>query len=172
MAESTRRPLISANWKMNLNHLEALKVVQELSYLVSKDDVDEVDITIHPPFTDLRTVQTALESDKIPFYLGAQNVHEAESGAFTGEVSAPMLSKLNVRYVIVGHSERRQIFGETDAVINKKVKAVVKNEMRPILCVGETQEQRDSGEAESVVTQQLQACLKGLKEDQLEHLSL
>ena len=114
MSASNRRPLISGNWKMNLNHYDAMQVVQKLSYLITKDDVERVDVSLHPPFTDIRTVQTTLESDRIPFFLGAQNCHPSDSGAFTGEVSPAFLAKLNVRYVICGHSERRLLFGETD----------------------------------------------------------
>ncbi len=126
------------NWKMHLNHFEALKLVQELSYQITTDDVDEVDISVHPPFTDLRTVQTVLEADRLPFHLGAQHCHFEEKGAFTGEVAPSMLAKMNVSYVIVGHSERREVFGETDEMVNAKVKAILANEMVPILCVGET----------------------------------
>lgn len=158
-----RRPLISGNWKMNLNHFEALRLVQELSYEVSRDDVDAVDISVHPPFTDIRTVQTTLETDRIPFFLGAQNCHQETSGAFTGEVSASMLAKLNVAYVIVGHSERRELFGETDEIVNAKVKAVLAAEMTPILCVGETLEEREAGEAESKVESQIRGSLARVK---------
>ncbi len=160
-----RRPLISGNWKMNLNHFEALRLVQELSYEVSRDDVDAVDVSVHPPFTDIRTVQTTLETDRIPFFLGAQNCHQEASGAFTGEVSAPMLAKLNVAYVIVGHSERRELFGETDDVVNAKVKAVLAAEMTPILCVGETLEEREAGEAEAKVESQLKGSLARIKSE-------
>ena len=160
---SERRPLISGNWKMNLNHFEALRLVQELSYELSRDDIDAVDVSVHPPFTDIRTVQTTLESDKIPFFLGAQNCHQDASGAFTGEVAAPMLAKLNVSYVIVGHSERRELFGESDEVVNAKVKAVLANEMTPILCVGETLEEREAGEAESKVESQIRGSLARIK---------
>ncbi|MFV0525128.1 MAG: triose-phosphate isomerase [Acidimicrobiales bacterium] len=159
---SERRPLISGNWKMHLNHFEALKLVQELSYEVTRDDVDVVDVSIHPPFTDLRTVQTALESDRIPFFLGAQTCHWEESGAFTGEVAPGMLAKLNVAYVIAGHSERRQLFGETDEIVNAKVKAILAAGMTPILCCGETLDQRNGGEAEATVEQQVVAGLTGL----------
>ncbi len=163
----TRRPLISGNWKMNLNHFEALKMVQELSYQVTRDDVDALDISVHPPFTDLRTVQTTLDSDKIPFFLGAQHCHSEASGAFTGEVSPSMLAKLGVRYVIAGHSERREIFGESDELINAKVRAILANDMTPILCVGETLEERQAGEAESKVQTQLKAALARVKAEQV-----
>ncbi len=160
-----RRPLISGNWKMNLNHFEALRLVQELSYEISRDDVDAVDISVHPPFTDIRTVQTTLETDRIPFFLGAQNCHQETSGAFTGEVSPSMLAKLNVAYVIVGHSERRELFGETDEIVNAKVKAVLAAEMTPILCVGETLEEREAGEAESKVETQIRGSLARVKSE-------
>jgi len=162
---SERRPLISGNWKMNLNHFEALRLVQELSYEISRDDVDAVDISVHPPFTDIRTVQTTLETDRIPFFLGAQNCHQDTSGAFTGEVSASMLAKLNVAYVIVGHSERRELFGETDEIVNAKVKAVLAAEMTPIVCVGETLEEREAGQAETKVETQLRGSLAGVKSE-------
>lgn len=165
-----RRPLISGNWKMHLNHFEALKLVQELSYQVTRDDVDAVDISVHPPFTDIRTVQTALESDKIPFFLGAQHCHFEAKGAFTGEVAPAMLAKLGVTMVIVGHSERREVFGESDEMVNAKVKAVLANEMTPILCVGETLEEREAGDAESKVETQLKAGLAKVSADDVGQL--
>jgi triosephosphate isomerase len=165
-----RRPLISGNWKMHLNHFEALKLVQELSYEVTRDDVDAVDISVHPPFTDIRTVQTALESDKIPFFLGAQHCHFEAKGAFTGEVAPSMLAKLGVSLVIVGHSERREVFGETDEMVNAKVKAILSNEMTPILCVGETLEEREAGQAEEKVEAQIKAGLAKVKAEQVAEL--
>jgi triosephosphate isomerase len=99
-----RRPLISGNWKMNLNHFEAIQTVQKLAYLVTKDDVAKVDVSIHPPFTDLRSVQTVIDADKLPFALGAQHCHFDDKGAFTGEISPVFLAKLGVQYVICGHS--------------------------------------------------------------------
>lgn len=164
---STRKPLISGNWKMNLNHFEALKLVQQLSYEVTKDDVEAVDISVHPPFTDLRTVQTALESDRIPFALGAQHCHFEASGAFTGEVSPGMLAKLGVAYVIAGHSERREVFGETDELVNAKVKAILANGMTPILCCGETLDEREAGEAEAKVERQVAAGLAKVAAEQV-----
>ncbi|MDA3040641.1 MAG: triose-phosphate isomerase [Actinomycetota bacterium] len=164
---SMRKPLISGNWKMNLNHFEALKLVQELSYQVSREDVDAVDVSLHPPFTDIRTVQTVIESDRLPFLLGAQHCYHENSGAFTGEVSPAMLAKLNVAYVIVGHSERREIFGETDEVVNLKVKAILANDMTPILCCGETLDEREAGGAEAKVAGQIVAGLAGVSSDQV-----
>ncbi len=157
-----RKPLISGNWKMNLNHFEALKLVQELSYQVSRDDVELVDVSLHPPFTDIRTVQTVLESDRLPFALGAQHCYHEDAGAFTGEVSPAMLAKLNVAYVIAGHSERREIFGESDEMVNLKVKAILQHGMTPILCCGETLDEREAGQAEQKIAKQITAGLAGL----------
>src|SRR6478735_5925884 len=129
---------------MHHNHFEALQTVQKLSYLLGDEDHALVDVSVHPPFTDLRTVQTAIDSDKMHIILGAQHCHWEEKGAFTGEVAPAMLAKLNVTYVIAGHSERREIFGETDELINKKVHAILKWGMTPILCCGETLEEREA----------------------------
>jgi triosephosphate isomerase len=165
-----RRPLISGNWKMHLNHFEAIQTVQKLSYLLKKDDYASVDVTVHPPFTDLRSVQTVLEADKIPVGLGAQHCHFEEKGAFTGEVSPAMLAKLNVAYVICGHSERRQLFGETDEMVNQKVKAIIKHGMTPIMCCGETLEEREAGSTEERVSSQVRAGLRGVGADDVAKL--
>jgi triosephosphate isomerase len=164
-----RKPLISGNWKMHLNHFEALQLVQKLSYLLTKADYDAVDVSVHPPFTDLRTVQTYFISEKepIPIALGAQTCHTDEKGAFTGEVAAPMLAKLDVQYVIAGHSERRELFGESDEVVNAKVHAILKAAMTPILCCGETLEEREAGGAEAKVDGQVRAGLAGLTPEQI-----
>ena len=142
MPDSTvyRKPLISGNWKMHNNHFEAIQSLQKLAYLLTKDDYSAVDVSIHPPFTDIRSVQTLIDADDLRIHLGAQNCHWEEKGAFTGEVAAAFLAKLGVQYVIVGHSERREIFGETDADVSKKITTVQKLNMFPIICVGETLE--------------------------------
>jgi triosephosphate isomerase len=127
MSVNQRRPIISGNWKMNQNHFEAIQLVQKLAYLISKDDYEAVDVTLHPPFTDLRSVQTLIDADQLRMILGAQHCHFEDKGAFTGEVSPAFLGKLNVKYVIVGHSERREIFGESDELISKKIHAIIKN---------------------------------------------
>ena len=161
-----RRPIISGNWKMHLNHFEAITLVQKLSYALAEADYAAVDVTVHPPFTDLRSVQTVLDIDDIPILLGAQHCHDEDAGAFTGEVSPAMLAKLQVRYVIVGHSERRALFGETDESVNRKVQAVLRHDMTPILAVGETLEQREAGETTDVVLSQLTAGTAGLSREQ------
>jgi triosephosphate isomerase len=167
MPSVARRPLISGNWKMNHNHFEAIQSVQKLSYLLTRDELADVEVSIHPPFTDLRSVQTVLESDKIDIALGAQHCHFEDKGAFTGEVSPLMLAKLNVRYVIVGHSERRELFGEDDELVNKKLLAIVRAGMLPILCVGETLEEREAGTTSEKVDRQVRAGLAGLSPEQV-----
>src|SRR5437899_4717503 len=164
--ETERKPLISGNWKMHYNHLEAIQVVQKLSYLLRKSDYDAVDVSVHPPFTALRSAQVVLESDKIPIALGAQDCHWEEKGAFTGEVSPPMLAKLNTSYVIVGHSERRELSGETDEDVNRTAKAVIAAGMTPIMCVGETLEEREAGGTEVKGNGQVEAGLAGVSRDQ------
>lgn len=157
-----RRPLISGNWKMHMTHLDAINVVQKLSFSLDRADYDRTDVSVHPPFTALRSIQTMLDADGIPIALGAQNVYWEDQGAFTGEVSAPMLAKLNVSYVIVGHSERREYFGETDEMVQKKVSAVLRAGMTPIMCVGETLEEREAGSTEAKVVGQLRGGLAGV----------
>jgi triosephosphate isomerase len=167
VAEAARRPIIAANWKMHMTHLEAIQAVQKLSYLLDKQDSERVEVVVCPPFTALRSIQTLLEADRLDYALGAQDAHWEEKGAFTGEVSAAMLAALKCRYVIVGHSERRQLFGEGDDVVRKKVRAVFGAGMTPILCVGETAEERDSGRTEDRVVEQLKAALGGLDEERV-----
>lgn len=160
-----RKPLMAGNWKMHHTHLEAIQVVQKLSYRLEKKDYDEVEIVVCPAFTALRSVQTTLEGDRIEIGLGAQNCHFEAQGAFTGEVSAPMLAKLHVKYVIVGHSERRQFLGDTDEIVAKKLRAVLASEMQPIVCVGETLEEREAGETDEKVAGQIRAAFANLPAD-------
>lgn len=169
MATPARKPLISGNWKMHHNHFEALQLVQKLSYLLTPEDHAAVDVSVHPPFTDLRTVQTYLMSEKepIPVALGAQHCHFEEKGAFTGEVAPGMLAKLDVAYVIAGHSERREVFGESDELVQQKVAAILKHGMTPILCVGESLDEREAGTTEDKVSGQVRAGLDGLKAEQV-----
>ncbi len=162
-----RKPLMSGNWKMNLNHFEAIQIMQKLAFLVGKDDFETVDVSVHPPFTDLRSVQTLIEGDKLGFSLGAQNCYHEEKGAFTGEISPVFLSKLGVQYVICGHSERREIFGESDEMVNKKVRSVLAHGMTPILCVGETLEEREAEHASEKITSQVRAGLAGVNPEQV-----
>jgi triosephosphate isomerase len=161
-----RRPIVAANWKMHKTHLEAIQAVQKLSYLLDKEDAEKVEVVICPPFTALRSVETLLDSDKLPYGLGAQNVNAEEKGAFTGEIAPPMLAALKVSYVIVGHSERRQLFGEDDQTVNRKVRAVFKHGMTPIVCVGETLEEREADGTESKVTGQIRRAFTDVDAEQ------
>ena len=159
---SDRMPLMAGNWKMHHNHLEAIQVVQKLSFRLTNQDYDRVEVVVCPPFTALRSVQTTLDGDRIPIGLGAQNCHWESSGAYTGEVSPPMLAKLNVKYVIVGHSERRELFGETDEIVAKKLRAVLAAGMSPIVCVGETLDERENGITSEKCCGQIEAAFAGL----------
>jgi triosephosphate isomerase len=163
MAE--RKPLMAGNWKMHHTHLEAIQVVQKLSYRLEKQDYDDVEVVVCPAFTALRSVQTTLEGDRIPIGLGAQNCYFETQGAFTGEVSPTMLAKLHVQYVIVGHSERRELFAETDDIVAKKLRAVLAADMQPIVCVGESLAQREAGETDAFVAGQVQAAFANLPSD-------
>ncbi|MHB8467429.1 MAG: triose-phosphate isomerase [Acidimicrobiales bacterium] len=163
----TRQPLISGNWKMHHNHFDAIAMVQKLGYLVTAADVDTVDVSVHPPFTDLRSIQTLLDADRLPFSLGAQHCHWEEKGAFTGEVSPSFLAKLAVKYCIVGHSERRQLFHQSDEIVERTLHAVLRYGMTPILCVGETLEEREAGETIDKVHLQTRAALHGLSAEQV-----
>jgi len=165
-----RRDLIAGNWKMNATHLDAIQMVQKLSYRLNDSDYERVDVVVCPPFTALRSAQTVIETDHLRIKLGAQNCHFADSGAFTGEISPGMLSKLSVSYVVVGHSERRHVFGEVDADINRKVKAVFEAGMTPILAVGELEEERSAGQTEERVRSQFAAGTSGLTHEQVSSL--
>jgi triosephosphate isomerase len=156
-----RKPLISGNWKMNHNHFEAIQTVQKLAYLVGKDELEVADVSIHPPFTDIRSVQTVIDGDRLGYALGAQHCHWEDKGAFTGEVSPAFLGKLGVQYVIAGHSERREMFGDTDETVALRVTAILRHGMTPIVCVGETLDEREAGLTETKVLGQVRAALAG-----------
>jgi len=151
---------------MHKTHLEAIQAVQKLSYLLSEEDAERVEVVVCPPFTALRSVQTLIDSDRLPYALGAQNTHWEDKGAFTGEIAPGMLAALKCSFVIVGHSERRQYFGETDEIVARKVKAVYAHQMTPIMCVGESLEERDAGGTEEKVEGQVRAGLAGVDAEQ------
>jgi triosephosphate isomerase len=157
-----RKPMMAGNWKMHHTHLEAIQVVQKLGFRLEAKDFDRVEVVVIPAFTALRSVQTTIDGDKLKIGLGAQNCHWESQGAYTGEVSPLMLSKLRVQYVIVGHSERRELFGETDEIVAKKLRAVLGAGMAPIICVGETLEEREAGTAEEKVRRQIEAAFQRL----------
>lgn len=158
-----RTPMVAGNWKMNKSHLEAIHFVEQLAHELADYDPDRVEVVICPPFTALRSVQTTTEDRHQTFAVGAQNMHHEASGAFTGEVAPPMLQALRCRYVILGHSERREYFGETDDGVNAKVKAAFNHDLVPIVCCGETDEERESGETGSKVEGQIRDGLANLK---------
>ncbi|WP_216216454.1 triose-phosphate isomerase [Amycolatopsis aidingensis] len=162
-----RKPLIAGNWKMNLNHLEAIALVQKIAFSLPEKYFAKVDVAVLPPFTDIRSVQTLIDGDKLLLAHGAQDLSPHDSGAYTGDVSGAMLAKLGCTYVVVGHSERRQHHEENDELVNKKVRVALKHELTPILCVGEPLEVREAGEHITHTTGQLIAGLKGLKAEQV-----
>lgn len=159
-----RVPFIAGNWKMNLDHLQAIAFVQKLAWSLSdaKHDFADAEVAVFPPFTDLRSVQTLVSADDLPLAYGAQDLSPHDSGAYTGEVSGAFLAKLDCRYVIIGHSERRTLHGETDADVNAKVKAAHRHGLVPVLCVGETAEDLEQHGASAVPVAQLRAALDGV----------
>jgi triosephosphate isomerase len=161
-----RKPLMAGNWKMNLNHLEAIALVQKLAYTLSDKDYDATEVVVLPPFTDLRSVQTLIDGDRLRLGFGAQDLSPHDSGAFTGDVSGPMLAKLSCGYVVVGHSERREHHHEDDDTVNAKVKAAVRHGIVPILCVGESLDVRRDGGQVAHSTGQLRADLAGVTANQ------
>jgi triosephosphate isomerase (TIM) len=160
-----RTPLIAANWKMNKTHLDAMRLVQGLAHELAGHSFERVEVVVCPPFTALRTIQTLIDSDRYEFGLGAQNMHHEKEGAFTGEVSGSMLKSLDVDYVILGHSERREIFRETDDEVRAKVRAAFAHGLIPIVCCGETDSEREAGQTETKVEGQIRAAFDGLKPD-------
>jgi triosephosphate isomerase len=159
---------MAGNWKMNLNHLEAIALTQKLAFSLTEKQLNAVEVVVLPPYTDIRSVQTLIDGDKLLLGYGAQDLSPHQSGAYTGDVSGPMLAKLGCQYVVVGHSERRAYHHEDDALVNAKVKAALTYGIAPILCIGEGLEIREQGEHVAYTLAQLDAALDGLKADQVE----
>jgi triosephosphate isomerase len=153
---------MAGNWKMHMNHFEAIALVQKLAFTLTAKDFDAVEVAVLPPFTALRSVQTLIDGDKLPISYGAQDLSEHDWGAYTGDVSGPMLAKLGCDYVLAGHSERRQYHAETDEIVNGKVQAAVRSELTPILCVGESLEVRQAGQQVDYCIGQVDGALKGI----------
>ncbi len=165
-----RKPMMAGNWKMNNTIAEAVVLSQEISNRYEKEWPEHVDIVVCPPFVDLKPAKTVFDFDKAKVAVGAQNVHWEPAGAYTGEVSVPMLSEIGCAYCIVGHSERRTLFGETNEDVNRKVKALVAGGIAPIVCVGESLAVRDEGTTDEYVCAQVRAALAGLDEADMEGL--
>ncbi len=163
----SRTPLIAGNWKMNLNHLEAIAVVQKLAFALPDKYFAHVDVTVLPPFTDLRSVQTAVDGDDLKITYGAQDISPHDSGAYTGDISGAFLAKLGCTYVVVGHSERRTIHGETDEIVLAKTKAALRHGLTPIVCIGEGLDIREQGTHVTYNVEQLKGSLAGLSADEL-----
>ncbi|WP_405556567.1 triose-phosphate isomerase [Streptomyces sp. NBC_01171] len=167
---TNRTPIMAGNWKMNLNHLEAIAHVQKLAFALADKDYEAVEVAVLPPFTDLRSVQTLVDGDKLKIKYGAQDISRHDSGAYTGEISGPMLAKLKCSYVLAGHSERRQYHHETDDVVNAKVKAAFRNGLTPILCVGEELDVREAGNHVDHTLAQVEGGLKDVPAEQAENV--
>ena len=166
-AGPARRPLIAGNWKMHNTHFEAMTLVQKLAFTLSNEDYDAAEVVVLPPFTALRSVQTLVAGDKLRIGYGAQDLSQHDKGAYTGDVSGPMLAKLGCGYVLAGHSERRQYHNEDDALVNAKVKAALRSELTPIMCIGEQLHIRQAGDYLPVCLTQLDGGLAGLAVEQV-----
>lgn len=162
-----RKPLIAGNWKMNLNHFEAIALVQKIAFALPDKYFDKVDVTVIPPFTDLRSVQTLVDGDRLRLTYGAQDVSQHDSGAYTGEISGAFLAKLGCTFVVVGHSERRSYHHEGDALVAAKAAATFRHGMTPIVCIGEYLEVREAGTHVEHNVAQLRGSLAGLTDEQL-----
>ncbi|WP_029115477.1 triose-phosphate isomerase [Mycobacterium sp. URHB0044] len=162
-----RKPLIAGNWKMNLNHFEAIALVQKIAFSLPDKYFDKVDVTVIPPFTDLRSVQTLVDGDKLRLTYGAQDLSQHDSGAYTGEISGAFLAKLGCTFAVVGHSERRTYHDEDDALVAAKAAAALKHGLTPIVCIGEGLEIREAGDHVSHNVNQLRGSLAGLTAEQI-----
>jgi triosephosphate isomerase len=166
MAKPPRKPLMAGNWKMNNNHFEAIALVQKMAFAFKDADFDAVEIVVLPPYTDIRSVQTLVDADRLSIRYGAQDVSAYEKGAYTGEVSGALLAKLGCSYTVVGHSERRQYHGEDEPLVNAKVRAAFANELTPILCVGEGLDIRKAGDHVAHTLAQLDGALEKIPAEQ------
>ncbi|WP_290705405.1 MULTISPECIES: triose-phosphate isomerase [Gordonia] len=164
---NSRKPLIAGNWKMNMTHLEAIALVQNIDFRLPNKYFDKVDVTVIPPFTDIRSVQTIVDGDKLLLTYGAQDLSEHDSGAYTGEISGAFLAKLGCTYAIVGHSERRTYHNETNEVVGAKARAALRHELTPIVCIGEGLDIREAGKHIAYNTEQLKGSLAGLTAEQI-----
>ncbi|MCC3265008.1 triose-phosphate isomerase [Arthrobacter gengyunqii] len=167
-----RTPLIAGNWKMNMDHVQGITLLQKLAWTLkdAQHDYNRVEVAIFPPFTDLRSVQTLIKGDKLDVEYGAQDLSPKDSGAYTGDISGQFLSKLGCKYVLVGHSERRTVHGESDELLNEKLKAAYRNDLVPVLCVGEGLEVRQSGKHVAHTLEQVRSDLAGLDAEQVSAL--
>ena len=164
------KKIIIGNWKLNLDHLEAIQLLQKINYSLPKNIEDKIEIVLSPSFTSIRSLQTVISSDKLKIKLSSQNVSQFASGAYTGEVSASQLKKLEIDYAIVGHSERRTLFNEVDSEINIKVNKLIDSDIVPIFCFGESTEERKNGSYLTFIENQINEGLKGLRKDKLRKL--
>ena len=164
------KKIIIGNWKLNLDHLEAIQLLQKINYSLPENIEDKIEVVLSPSFTSIRSLQTVISSDKLKIKLSSQNVSQFASGAYTGEVSATQLKKLEIDYGIVGHSERRTLFNEIDLVINDKVNRLIENDIVPVFCFGEPIEERKSGSYYNFIENQINDGLKGLRKDKVNKL--
>ena len=164
------KKIIIGNWKLNLDHLEAIQLIQKLNYSLNTDIDEKISIVVAPSHTSLRSIQTIIDADKLNIFLSSQDVSMFNDGAYTGEVSAHQLAKLNISYCIVGHSERRQHFNETDEIINVKVNNLINKEITPIICFGESNDQRTDGNYMDFLINQIENSTKGLRKDKVDEI--
>jgi triosephosphate isomerase (TIM) len=168
----TRKPLIAGNWKMNLNHLEAIAHVQRLAFSLNEEDFEEVDVLVLPPFTDMRSVQTLIDADRLRIAFGAQDLSDKDNGAYTGQISGVFLSKLGCKYALTGHSERRGINAESSELVMQKTKAALRNNITPIVCVGEPSDIRKNGNHVTYTLDQLEQSLSDLTKEMIKDIAI
>jgi len=164
------KKIIIGNWKLNLDHLEAIQLFQKLNYSLNTDIDEKISIVVAPSHTSLRSIQTIIDADKLNIFLSSQDVSMFNDGAYTGEVSAHQLAKLNISYCIVGHSERRQHFSETDEFVNVKINNLINKEITPIICFGESNDQRTDGNYMDFLINQIENSTKGLRKDKVDEI--